>query len=71
MERCPAAAWARARPVRLRRYWRGLPLIAYSPLILANVCGAVGYDFGGTRVEGAVRLGAASGMEVRASFPIR
>ena len=49
----------------------GIPLIVYTPILLANVHGVVGYDFGGARVEGVARLGLASGVGVRASFGLR
>ncbi|WP_345462768.1 hypothetical protein [Deinococcus carri] len=49
----------------------GIPLIVYSPLLLANVHGVLGYDFGGPRLEGMARLGPNPGVGLRASFPLR
>lgn len=49
----------------------GLPFTIFTPLILANLHGIVGYDFGGPRVEGVARLGPAWGVGVRASFGLR
>ncbi|UBV43379.1 hypothetical protein LAJ19_03975 [Deinococcus taeanensis] len=49
----------------------GLPLAVYSPLLAANLHGVYGAAFGGVDLEGALRLGARSSVEVRMNFPLR
>jgi len=49
----------------------GLPGLAFSPLVLLNAHAVLGRDFGNVQVEGLVRLGIESGIEVRMNIPLR
>lgn len=49
----------------------GLPLFVYTPLLMANLHGVLGYDFGGARLEGVARVGLNPGVGLRTSFPLR
>lgn len=46
----------------------GLPGIIFSPLILLNGHAVLGRDFGTTQVEGLLRLGLESAIELRVNF---
>ena len=48
-----------------------LPGIVFSPLLLLNGHAVLGRDFGTAQVEGLLRLGIQSAIELRVNFPLR
>jgi len=49
----------------------GIPALVFSPLVLLNAHAVLGRDFGTVQVEGRLRLGIESAIEVRVNVPLR